>query len=44
MTVPVTVKRRAVGCLTGRQVVGRTHFAIAAPMSAVVGPRRDRAA
>ena len=36
MTVPVTVKRRDIGRLAGRQAVGRTRFAVAAPMSAFV--------
>src|SRR5512132_2285693 len=42
MTVPVTVKRRDIGRLTGQQAVGRTHFAIAAPMSAFVPPPSQR--
>ena len=39
MTVPMTVKRRDIGRLTGRQAVGRTYFA---PMSAFVPPPSQR--
>ena len=42
MTVPVTVKRRAVGRRSGRQVVGRARFAVAALMSALVPPPSQR--